>query len=138
MRADLREEVPHAQFDQENRGRGTTALGVATAVASTPTPAEVRWHGGGFHGGGFHGGGWGGGFHGGWGGGVHGEWGRPGWGGGWHGGWGGRGWGWRRATRSRQMAAEIGGQAQEERQGYVVSQREGLIEQLGRGFIRRK
>ena len=59
------------------------ALGMATAIASMPTPAEAQWHGGGgFHGGGFHGGG----FHGG------------GWGGGWHGGgWRGGGWGWRRA-----------------------------------------
>ena len=96
------------------------ALGIATAVASTP--AQAQWHGGGgfhgggFHGGGFHGGGFGGGFHGGgwhgggWGGGWHGGWGRPGWGGGgwgwrragWNGGWGGGwgggcwncGWGW--------------------------------------------
>ena len=58
------------------------ALGMATAMALMPTPAEAQWHGGGFHGGGFHGGG----FHGG------------GWGGGWHGGgWRGGGWGWRRA-----------------------------------------
>ena len=64
------------------------ALGMATAVASMPTPAEAQFHGGGgFHGGGFHGGWGGGGFHGG--GGWHGGWGRPGWGGG--------GWGWRRA-----------------------------------------
>ena len=91
------------------------ALGMATAVAATPTPAEAQWHGGGgFHGGGFgggfhgggggfHGGGWGGGFRGGglrgggWGGGWHGGWGGPGWGrAGWgwrRGGWGG-GWGW--------------------------------------------
>ena len=33
------------------------ALGMATAMASMPTPAEAQWHGGGFHGGGFHGGG---------------------------------------------------------------------------------
>jgi hypothetical protein len=68
------------------------ALGMAAAVASTPTPAAAQWHGGGFHGGGF-----GGGFHGGWGGGGF----RGGWGGGgWHGGWGRPGWGgwgWRRA-----------------------------------------
>jgi hypothetical protein len=88
-----------------------TALGMATVVAATSTPAEAQFHGGGggFHGGGFHGGGFGGGFHGGgWGGGWHGGgWGRPGWGGGWGyrragwgwgGGWGGGcwncGWGW--------------------------------------------
>ena len=71
------------------------ALGMATAVASTP--AQAQWHGGGgFHGGGFHGGGWHGG---GWGGGWHGGWGwrRAGWGGGgcWNCGWGwGGGWGW--------------------------------------------
>jgi hypothetical protein len=76
------------------------ALGLATAVASMPTPAEAQFHGGGFHGGGFRGG-WGGG---GW---RGGGWGRPGWGGGWGyrragwgwgGGWGGGcwncGWGW--------------------------------------------
>jgi hypothetical protein len=63
------------------------ALGMATAVVSTPTPAEAQWHGG-FHGGGFHGGG----FHGGWGGGWRGGWARPGWGGGW--GWRRAGWGW--------------------------------------------
>src|ERR1700733_15043109 len=63
------------------------ALGMATAVASMPTPAEAQFHGGGgFHGGGFHGGWGGGGFHGG--GGWHGGWGRPGGGGG--------GWGWGR------------------------------------------
>ncbi len=68
------------------------ALGMATAVASMPTPAEAQWHGGGFHGGGFHGGGFGGGFRGGgWGGGGWG-WRRAGWGGGWGPGWGG-GWG---------------------------------------------
>jgi hypothetical protein len=75
------------------------ALGMATVVAATSTPAEAQFHGGGggFHGGGFHGGGFGGGgFHGGgWGGGGWhgGGWGRPGWGGG---GWGYRraGWGW--------------------------------------------
>src|ERR1700733_974416 len=68
------------------------ALGMATAVAATSTPAEAQWHGGGgFHGGGFHGGGWGGGWHGGgWRGGGWG-WRRAGWGGGWGGGWG---WGW--------------------------------------------
>jgi len=35
------------------------ALGMATALASMPTPAEAQFHGGGggFHGGGFHGGG---------------------------------------------------------------------------------
>ena len=34
------------------------ALGMATAMALMPTPAEAQWHGGGgFHGGGFHGGG---------------------------------------------------------------------------------
>ena len=68
------------------------ALGMATAMASMPTPAEAQWHGGGgFHGGGFHGGGWGGGWHGGgWRGGGWG-WRRAGWGGGWGGGWG---WGW--------------------------------------------
>jgi hypothetical protein len=73
------------------------ALGMATAIASMPTPAEAQWHGGGgfhgggFHGGGFHGGGWGGGWHGGgWRGGGWG-WRRAGWGGGWGGGWG---WGW--------------------------------------------
>jgi len=81
------------------------ALGMATVVASTPTPAAAQWHGGGFRGGG-----WGGGWHGGgWGGGWHGGWGRPGWGGGgwgwrragWGGGWGGCwncGWGWGLAT----------------------------------------
>ena len=70
------------------------ALGMATAVTSTP--AQAQWHGGGgFHGGGFHGegwhgGGWAGGWHGGWG------WRRAGWGGGcWNCGWGwGGGWGW--------------------------------------------
>jgi hypothetical protein len=67
------------------------ALGMATAVAATSTPAEAQFHGGGgFHGGGFHGGGFGGG---GWGGGWHGGgWGRPGWGGGW--GYRRAGWGW--------------------------------------------
>jgi hypothetical protein len=70
------------------------AIGMATAVVATSTPAEAQFHGGGggFHGGGFHGGGFGGGgFHGGgW---RGGGWGRPGWGGG---GWGYRraGWGW--------------------------------------------
>jgi hypothetical protein len=71
------------------------ALGMATVVASTPTPAEAQWRGG------LHGGGWGGGWHGGgWGGGWHGGWARPGWGGGWRRagwgwgpGWGGWGWG---------------------------------------------
>ena len=67
------------------------ALGMATAVASMPTPAEAQWHGGGgfhggFGGGGFHGGFGGGGFRGGWGGGG---W-RGGWGG-WRGGYGNRG-----------------------------------------------
>ena len=77
------------------------ALGMATAIASMPTPAEAQWHGGGgfhgggFHGGGFHGGGWGGGWHGGgWRGGGWG-WRRAGWGGGWGGGcWNCSGWGW--------------------------------------------
>jgi hypothetical protein len=82
------------------------ALGMATAIVATSTPAEAQFHGGGggFHGGGFHGGGFGGGgFHGGgWGGGGWhgggwggGGWGRPGWGGGgWRrAGWGGGGWG---------------------------------------------
>ncbi|HEX9168823.1 MAG TPA: hypothetical protein VF886_07850 [Roseiarcus sp.] len=68
------------------------ALGMATAIASTPTPAQAQWHGG------FHGGWGGGGFHGGWGGGWRGG----GWGEGWRGGWGrpgwGGGWGWRRAA----------------------------------------
>jgi hypothetical protein len=33
-------------------------LGLATVIASMPTPAEAQWRGGGgFHGGGFHGGG---------------------------------------------------------------------------------
>ncbi|MGC2787216.1 MAG: hypothetical protein WA397_26005, partial [Roseiarcus sp.] len=42
------------------------ALGLATAVASIPTPADAQFHGGGgFHGGGFHGGFGGGGFRGG-------------------------------------------------------------------------
>ena len=48
-------------------------LGMATAVASMPTPAEAQFHGGGgFHGGGFGGGGFrGGGWRGGsWGGGT--------------------------------------------------------------------
>src|ERR1700733_547925 len=56
------------------------ALGMATAMALMPTPAEAQWHGGGgFHSGGFHGGG----FH------------CGGWGGGWDcGGGGGGGWGW--------------------------------------------
>src|SRR5580693_4613028 len=65
------------------------ALGMATAVATMPPPAEAQFHGG-FQGGGFHGGGWGGG---GWrGGGWGGGWGRPGWGGGW--GYRRAGWGW--------------------------------------------
>jgi hypothetical protein len=77
---------------------GIAALGMATAVASTPTPAEAQWHGGGgFHGGGFHGGFGGGGFRGG-------GWRGGGWGGGWRGGWGwgggcwNCGWGWGLAT----------------------------------------
>ena len=108
------------------------ALGMATAVASTP--AQAQWHGGGgFHGGGFHGGGFGGGFHGGgwhgggWGGGWHGGWGRPGWGGGgwgwrragWGGGWGGGcwncGWGW------AEVGAGVGIQAGRSRRRLCLS-----------------
>ena len=83
------------------------ALGMATAVATMPTPAEAQWHGGGgFHGGGFHGGGLaavcvvaagavaGGGAAVGAGGARAGVAGDPGWGGGWGGGCWNCGWGW--------------------------------------------
>src|SRR5271163_2858141 len=81
------------------------ALGMATAVASMPTPAEAQFHGGGgFHGGGFGGGGFrGGGWRGGsWGGG----WGRPGWGGGW--GLSTRGGGWGRWVGGRLLELRLG------------------------------
>jgi hypothetical protein len=73
------------------------ALGMATAMASMPTPAEAQWHGGGgFHGGGFHGGGWGGGWH----------------GGGWRGGVGGGGWdpGWAIAAATVPVGVAIASQ----------------------------
>jgi hypothetical protein len=74
------------------------ALGMATAVASMPTPAEAQFHGGGgFHGGGLHGGGFGGGFHGG------------GWGGGWRGGgWHKGGWGRRLGLAARWLGRRLG------------------------------
>jgi hypothetical protein len=69
------------------------ALGMATAVASMPTPAEAQFHGG-FHGGGWRGGGWGGG------------WGRPGWGGGW--GYRRAGWGWGGGRRLLELRLGLG------------------------------
>jgi hypothetical protein len=110
--ADQREDFPMRVSIKKTVVAAVAALGMATVVASMPTPAAAQWHGGGgFHGGGFHGGGWGGGWRGGgWGGGWRGGWGGgwgyrragwgwgPGWGGGWGGcwncGWGWGGWGW--------------------------------------------
>jgi hypothetical protein len=61
------------------------APGMATAVASMPTPAEAQWRGGGFHGG------WG------WSGGC--------WNCGWGGGWG---WGWDPGWANAATAVPVG------------------------------
>ena len=80
MLADQREDFPMRNSIKKTVVAAVAALGMATAVASMPTPAEAQWHGGG----GWHGGGWGGGWRGG------------GWG--WGGGCWNCGWGWGLAT----------------------------------------
>jgi hypothetical protein len=67
MLADQREDFPMRVSIKKTVVAAIAALGMATAIASMPTPAEAEWHGGGWGGGCWNcGWGWGGGWGWGW------------------------------------------------------------------------